>query len=346
MNENLILYLFILASFPISTLVVYSYIRLALKLNLLSIPHKGGVRQDSIPTSGGLAFGFLYFIILIFFSNFIEIDIAYRYSILLGASVMTLLGFLDDMYELSSFLKLISQFLFMFLIGYIFDSHIWLINNMNINNLMITLLYFFGSIWLINTFNFIDGADGLVSANSIIFSLVAGSLLYLENESALAFCFWLLTSINLGFLVFNWAPARIFMGDSGSLFLGCIFVILIIGTSMTTEISIWLWLILFSIFYVETTVTLFIRIWRKENAFSVHHSLHAYQRQVIDSGDHSRPAKISILINILWTIPLCLTCYFFPNYGPFITFLCCIPLGIVFYIFGPYQTLKNGEDSN
>ena len=109
---------------------------------------------------------------------------------------------------------------------------------------------------------------------------------------------------------------------------------------MAAHIPIWAWLTLLSIFYVETTVTLMIRLWRKENTFKVHHKLHAYQRQIIVTGDHSRPAKISVWINILWTVPLSIACYLYPQYGALITLIACIPLSIIFYIFGPYQTAK------
>jgi Fuc2NAc and GlcNAc transferase len=277
---------------------------------------------------------------LIYYSHFYEIPAPYKYSLLLGAGSIMLVGFLDDIYGLSNVLRLISQFLFMFLIAYFFDVHIWIANSLNLFNIFIAFVFLIGSIWLINTFNFIDGADGLLSTNIAIFSLISGFYFFLSGENTLAVCLWILCSINLGFLIFNWSPAKVFMGDSGSLLLGSIFVIFIIGSSITTQIPIWAWMSLLAIFYVETTVTRIILLLRGENIFKVHHSLHAYQRQVITSGNHSRPAKISIWINVLWTIPLSISCYLYPEYGALITLLTCIPLSIIFYIYGPYQTTK------
>jgi UDP-N-acetylmuramyl pentapeptide phosphotransferase/UDP-N-acetylglucosamine-1-phosphate transferase len=338
MSDNIAVFTIIIISFPLSILTTYLYIKVALKFNLLSQPHPGGVRQENIPTSGGIAFGLLYCLILFIYNQFFSIPDPYKYSIFIGSGLMILIGFLDDIYGLSSLKKLIFQFLFMFLIAYFFDIHIWIMDDPNQFNFFIIFLFLLGSIWLINTFNFIDGADGLVSTNSAIFSLVAGSFFFLSGESTLAVCLWILSCINLGFLVFNWAPAKVFMGDSGALLLGSLFVIFIIGSGMTDQIPIWSWLTLLSIFYVETTVTLMVRLWRRENAFKVHHKLHAYQRQIITTGDHSRPAKISVWMNVLWTVPLSFACYFHPQYGVLITLIACIPLSIVFYIFGPYQT--------
>ena len=340
MSDNIVVFIHIIISFPLSILITYLYIKAALKFNLLSQPHPGGVRQESMPTSGGMAFGVLYCLILISYNQFFSIPDPYKYSIFIGSGSMILIGFLDDIYGLSSSIKLVLQFLFMFLIAYFFDIHTWIINDPNQFQIFTTFLFLFGSIWLINTFNFIDGADGLVSTNSAIFSLISGFYFYLSDQSALAGCLWILSSVNLGFLIFNWSPAKIFMGDSGSLLLGSLFVIFITGSSITNQIPIWSWLTLLSIFYVETTVTLVIRLWRKENAFKVHHKLHAYQRQIIVTGDHSRPAKISVWINILWTAPLSIACYLYPQYGALITMIACIPLSIIFYFFGPYQTSK------
>ncbi len=345
-SDNIAVFIFIIISFPLSVLTTYIYIKVALRFNLLSQPHPGGVRQESMPTSGGIAFGLLYCLILFSFNQFFTIPDSYKYSIFIGSGSMILIGFLDDIYGLSSLIKLILQFLFMFLIAYFFGIHTWIMHDPNQFYVFAVFLFLFGSIWLINTFNFIDGADGLVSTNSAIFALVGGFFFFFSEQLTLAVCLWILSSINLGFLVYNWSPAKIFMGDSGSLLLGSLFVIFIIGSTMTAQIPIWSWLTLLSIFYVETTVTLMIRLWRKENAFKVHHKLHAYQRQIIVTGDHSRPAKISIWINLLWTVPLSIACYFYPQYGVLITFIVCLPLSMVFYIFGPYQTSQQINSDN
>jgi len=340
----MLLNIFILIiSLFLSLIVTSVYIKLAKYYRLTSKPHSGGVRQDIVPTAAGIAFGLLYCLIIITIDQIYVIPTAYKYSILFGGGLIAITGFLDDLYELSGVLRLCIQFAFILLISYFFDIHNLISNYERLFIIVYGLPALFFLVWLINTFNFIDGADGLVSCNSVIFALFGGLYLYLSQEHHLATCLWSLCAINLGFLYFNWSPAKVFMGDSGSLFLGSIFVIFMLGSTINNQIPIYTWLILFSTFYVETTVVLFVRVWRKRNVFKEHHSLHAYQRQVITSGDHGRPAKISIIINFFWTVPLSYLCFLFPIYGLQITAVALVPLSFIFYFYGPYQVNPRGR---
>ena len=328
--------LFSFVALILSTLFIKIYILLAKKLKFFSTPHQGGVRQDIIPTSGGISFGLIYIVMILILNVFHELPQAYLLSIIIGSSLMLITGFIDDIYSLSSIIRLIIQLIFVILVLFLFDTQ----NSFhkNIDYILVFPTIIFGSIWIINTFNFIDGADGLVSTNSAIFSFVGGIYLLLTNELVLASSLFILSAVNIGFLFFNWSPAKIFMGDSGSLFLGSLFVIFMIGSYSQGSNMYWVWLTLLSIFYVETSVTLFVRIWRKENVFSVHHSLHAYQQTIINSGKHSRPALISILINLIWTVPMSFLSFAYPEYGALIVLVTCLPLSLAFYFYGPHQT--------
>ena len=330
--------LFSFVALILSTLFIKIYILLARKLKFFSTPHQGGVRQDIIPTSGGISFGLVYLVMILILNLFHELPQVYLLSIIIGSSLMLITGFIDDIYSLSSIIRLIIQLIFVILVFFLFGTQNSFQNNIHYFLVFPTIII--GSIWIINTFNFIDGADGLVSTNSAIFSFVGGIYLLLTNDLVLASSLFILSAVNIGFLFFNWSPARIFMGDSGSLLLGSLFVIFTIGSYSQNSNLYWTWLTLLSIFYAETTVTLFVRIWRKENVFSVHHSLHAYQQIIINSGIHSRPALISILINLLWTVPMSFLSFIYPEFGALIVLVTCLPLALVFYFFGPYQTKK------
>ena len=330
--------LFSFVALILSALFIRIYILLARKLKFFSTPHQGGVRQDIIPTSGGISFGLIYIVMILILNVFYELPQAYLLSIIIGSSLMLITGFIDDIYSLSSIIRLIIQLIFVILVFFLFGTQNSFQNNIHYFLVFPTIII--GSIWIINTFNFIDGADGLVSTNSAIFSFVGGIYLLLTNDLVLASSLFILSAVNIGFLFFNWSPAKIFMGDSGSLLLGSLFVIFTIGSYAQDSNIYWTWLTLLSIFYVETTVTLFVRIWRKENVFSVHHSLHAYQQIIINSGIHSRPALISILINLLWTVPMSFLSFIYPEFGALIVLVTCLPLSLAFYFFGPYQTKK------
>tara|TARA_B100000686_G_C16793326_1_gene980339 strand:+ start:2519 stop:3559 length:1041 start_codon:yes stop_codon:yes gene_type:complete len=333
--------LFSFLTLILSIVFINIYILLAKKFGFFSVPHKGGVRKDIIPTSGGISFSCLYLLMVITLNIYFQIPKDYFYSILFGSGLMAITGFIDDIYSLSSSIRLCIQLMFVTMICFFFGIENFLYNN--IDYFIIFPVIIISSIWLINTFNFIDGADGLVSTNSCIFSFVGGIYLLMAQQEALASLLFILSAVNMGFLFFNWSPAKIFMGDSGSLFLGSLFVIFCIGSYTGGYVTYWTWIILLSVFYVETTVTLLVRIKRKENVFSVHHSHHAYQQIIITSGKHNRPALASIFINLFWTVPMSFISFIYPEIGFVIAVITCLPLSLIFYFFGPYQTKPDGN---
>jgi Fuc2NAc and GlcNAc transferase len=288
-----------------------------------------------VPSSGGLAFALAFFISLTTINFFIPPDPSNLIFIFLGVGMMTIVGFLDDLKNLSAFAKILFQIFFCAVTIYALGlfNILYLMNEAW--SYLILISFFLFLIWIINTFNFIDGADGLLASNTFVLCCVLSFLFYVSNNEYLTLCLISLAGVSLGFLSLNWAPAKIFMGDSGSLFFGSIFVVFICGSISQEILSIWTWLILLSIFYVETTVTLVVRLFRKENFFSGRHELHAYQRLVIKTQDHSSPSKVFVAIQCLWTIPATLFSFFYPQYDIYIYLITVAPMTIIFYYYGP-----------
>ena len=336
-NDLILISVYVLTTCFLTLVFVKSFIIIANKFGFKSVPHVGGVRQDIVITSGGIAFGCAYLVMILIFHYFQGLPQQIVTSLVLGSGIMMIVGFLDDIYSLSSITRLLVQFAFVAFLLWNFDATTFSYGN----PVIMIPIYFFGLTWLINTFNFIDGADGLVSTNSLIFSLTGGIFCFSSGNTSVAIVLWMLSAVNISFLYFNWSPAKVFMGDSGSLMIGSIYSIIIVN-SLYSEIStIWAWLILLSIFYVETTITLIVRLIRRENVFKSHHSLHAYQQLIIRTGKHNKPAIFSIIISMIWTIPMSILSYNFPNYGFYITLITCIPLSILFYLYGPKLAKEN-----
>lgn len=143
-------------------------------------------------------------------------------TVWIGGAVLVLLGILDDIYRLSAWLKLIVQLLvagFAVWNGTIID-HINLGGeyvHLGIVSIPLTILWIAG---LTNAINFIDGLDGLACGISAISSLSLFCVILLTGDLTSALITLVLASSCLGFLPFNTNPARIFMGDTGALFLG------------------------------------------------------------------------------------------------------------------------------
>lgn len=322
----------------LSYVFVKSYLSFANKYNLLSGQNDLNVPNKIVPTSAGLALACAFFVTLYPINFLYPIQVSYLLSILMGASFMTVMGFLDDLKNISAFIKILFQFIFSLGILYIFGADSIYVGLNEVSLVFLGIFFILFLIWIINTFNFIDGADGLLASNCSLICCLLFFFFFSSNNEFLSLIAISLGSISMGFLKFNWTPASAFMGDSGSLFFGSMFVVLICGSIFQEILSIWTWLIILSIFYVETTVTLIIRLIRKENFFSGRHELHAYQKLVIKTQDHSSPSKAFIAIQSLWTIPASLLSFYFPEYNPLIYFITILPMIIGFYHFGPRKS--------
>ena len=161
---------------------------------------------------------------------------------------------------------------------------------------------FLGIVWTLNLFNFMDGIDGLAASEAIFIAWCAaalGMVLGIGNAAdpaALVF-----GASCAGFLLWNWAPARIFLGDVGSGYLGYVIAVLALTTTRSDPVAAWVWLILGGAFFVDATVTLLRRLARGERAHLAHRS-HAYQ-WVARRWGHRRATGAVILLNVLWLLP-------------------------------------------
>tara|TARA_X000000950_G_scaffold204072_1_gene245709 strand:+ start:51104 stop:52138 length:1035 start_codon:yes stop_codon:yes gene_type:complete len=343
MNFSFLPIFLIFLSFFLSFLLIYPFKKIARKINLVSIPHEGGIRQDQVPISAGIIFGPLILVltfIYYFFSGF-QID-AFFIALSVGTLILLIINLIDDVSGLSDYLRLFFQFLFIFLLWIFFDIFNFIHHK---NDLFFLVFISLGLIILINAFNFIDGADGLIASNSFLFSITLSIVFLLENQFSLAIIMLIFFGANLGFLFHNWSPAKIFMGDSGAIFHGSFFSVFIFHSIYFTDIPIFCLAILFSAFLVETIVVKSYILLKFNKVFNVSHKYHSYQQEIISTENHRRPAMISSMLNLFWTIPFTFLCYFEPQYGFLITILVCLPLIFISYYFGPARAKrmeKNG----
>ena len=159
-------------------------------------------------------------------------------------------------------------------------------------------------IWLLNLYNFMDGIDGIAGVEAVTVCL-GGSVLYVlavgwvpEVHGLL-----LLAAAVLGFLVWNFPKARIFMGDVGSGFIGLLLGLFSIQAAWVAPELFWGWIILIGAFVVDANVTLFRRVWRGEKFYEAHRS-HAYQYAARRFGSHVPVTLAFGAINLVWLLPL------------------------------------------
>jgi Fuc2NAc and GlcNAc transferase len=160
-------------------------------------------------------------------------------------------------------------------------------------------------VWLLNLYNFMDGIDGIAGVEAVTVCVGGAAVALVVGYPPGVLACLLLAAASAGFLVWNFPPAKIFMGDAGSGFLGVVFGVLAVDASGQTPALLWCWLILLGAFIVDATVTLLRRLLRGERVYQAHRN-HAYQHAARAFGAH-RPVTLAVgAINLLWLLPLAL----------------------------------------
>ena len=199
---------------------------LAMRVGAMDVP-KDNRRMHSIPIPrmGGLAIFIGFLLSVLVFSQGLDRDFR---SILLGAIVIVILGVFDDKYALGAKLKLVVQLIAAAIVVFYGNVRIDRITNPFGSSLysywdLGILAYPITIIWIVaitNAVNFIDGLDGLACGVSCISSLNLLVIALLVSDTKVAIIMAALTGACLGFVPYNFNPAKIFMGDTGSTFLG------------------------------------------------------------------------------------------------------------------------------
>lgn len=158
-------------------------------------------------------------------------------------------------------------------------------------------------VWMVNLFNFMDGIDGIASVEAITTTL-GGALLWWLTGSGTGWSVALVFAACVaGFLVWNFPPAKIFMGDAGSGFLGLMVALLSLWCGQSRPALFWSWFILIGFFMVDATTTLVRRVSRGERFFEAHRA-HAYQYAARSVGGHLPVTLACGVINVLWLLPI------------------------------------------
>lgn len=161
-------------------------------------------------------------------------------------------------------------------------------------------------VWLINLTNFMDGIDGIAATETITVTLGGVCLYQMASPGNTQWVAPLvLAAATVGFLVWNWPPAKIFMGDAGSGFLGLMMGGLAVQAAWAMPTLLWSWVILVGVFAVDATLTLMRRGIRGERVYQAHRS-HAYQRAAHRWASHKQVTVAVGAINVIWLLPCAL----------------------------------------
>ena len=294
-----------LALLVLSWMLTGWFRRYAISSNLLDLPNLRSSHTRPTPRGGGMAFVGLFLLVVLALAGFGEITWALCLAILGSGSLVAFLGFVDDRRQVSAGLR--------------FSGHAvaaawvlaWLgplppvpilgqLLDLGLVTVMLSALYL---VWSINLFNFMDGIDGIASLQAIQMTL-GGALVWWLVQPASGWPVAVLFAACVGgFLIWNFPPAKIFMGDAGSGFLGLVVALLALWSSRNAAHLFWSWFILGGCFMVDATTTLLRRVRRGER-FNVAHRSHAYQYASRQHRSHKVVTLAVLAINTVWLTPL------------------------------------------
>jgi Fuc2NAc and GlcNAc transferase len=189
-------------------------------------------------------------------------------------------------------------------------------------------------VWAINLFNFMDGIDGIAASEAIFIALAAAVLeASLGVRSGVSLAALVFACACAGFLYWNWPPARIFLGDVGSGFLGFVIVVLAVAATRDNPVALWVWLMLGGAFFVDATVTLVRRTARGEAVHEAHRS-HAYQALARRFQSHRTVTLTIAAVNVLWLLPGAWLAAHHPQYAVTAVLVAFAPLACLAFLFG------------
>ncbi|KHA72103.1 glycosyl transferase [Pseudomonas chlororaphis] len=280
----------------------------AISRRLMDIPNARSSHSVPTPRGGGvaivlaftLALGELFYVGLISSSVFLAITGA--------GTVIAVIGFMDDHGHIDARWRLLGHFvaatwLLVWLGG--LAPVLFLGGRYDLGWLGHVLAVFY-LVWLLNLYNFMDGIDGIASIEAICVCLGACLLYWVSGAADLVWAPLSLVVAVAGFLFWNFPPARIFMGDAGSGFLGIVLGGLSLQAAWMSADLLWAWLILLGVFIVDATFTLFRRLLRGDKVYEAHRS-HAYQYASRRFSSHLKVTSVVALINLLWLLPIALS---------------------------------------
>ncbi|MBA2652897.1 MAG: glycosyltransferase family 4 protein [Tatlockia sp.] len=323
-------WLYYLLIFSLSCSLTWVLRRYAFVAKMLDIPNHRSSHVSPTPRGGGLSFVFCFLISVLFLleSQFLSFTLAV--ALLVAGFLIALIGFLDDRNGIPVKWRLIGHFIASSFALYSLGGmpSITLFYWTLAAGLTANILAVFYLVWLLNLYNFMDGIDGLAAVEAITVCLGGVVLYYLSGMYSAAILPLSLAVSVAGFLFWNFPPAKIFMGDAGSGFLGLVLGILSIQAAIMKANLFWAWMILLGVFIVDATVTLLLRGMRGEVFFEAHRS-HAYQHASRYYGNHL-PVTLGILIiNLLWLFPMALAVGFDLINGSLAMLIAYLPLFIL-----------------
>lgn len=323
-------------TFAFSAVLVGVVRRYALRNNIVDLPNMRSSHTAPTPRAGGIAVVLSFVAALCALCLCRVVDPRTASVLIVAGCAIAVVGYWDDRRQLTAKARftvhLAAAVFVVALLGGIPGPELarWGIGGFWIGFAFAVLVL----AWATNLFNFMDGIDGIAASEAIFMSMAGAFLNWLDGgDSAVTAAMLCLSAATAGCLVWNWPPARIFMGDVGSGFLGFMVTVLVILTCNRGSVPIEVLPILGGVFLVDATVTLIRRFVRGDRWLEAHR-MHAYQRLARRWQSHKQVTVLVIAINLGWLLPCAYMANRFSTNARFYFGIAMLPLVAVALIAG------------
>jgi Fuc2NAc and GlcNAc transferase len=315
-------------AFVLAALLTGAVRSVAIRGGVFDIPNERSSHTRPTPRGGGAAIVIAVIASAFLLSHLQIISPRLLWALVGGGIAVAAVGAIDDRFTVPAWVKLAVH------VAAALWALQWLggLSALRLGDRLIELHragYVLGTIvivWILNLFNFMDGIDG-IAASQAVFVCCAGAAIaaILGLSSGVIALSLVIGGACSGFLLWNWPPARIFMGDVGSGFVGFALAVIAISAAHEQASALWIWIILGGVFVVDATLTLLRRIARGEMILSAHRS-HAYQWLSRRWRSHKRVTIAVALVNVLWLLPSALLAAFYRDRASWIAASALLPI--------------------
>lgn len=274
--------------------------RYAIRHALVDVPNGRSSHDRPMPRGGGLAIVASWFVVVAGLVLLGRIDPWTGAALLAGGALVAGIGWLDDRYRVPAWIRAavhaVAAGWAVWCLGGTpsvrFGADVWWLGWWG------SALAVVGLVWLTNLYNFMDGIDGLAAGEAVVVGVIGSAMAAATGAEGLALASLALAAAAGGFLVFNWPPAKIFMGDVGSGLLGYAFGVMALASERADAVPLVIWMLLLAVFIVDATATLIRRVLRGERWYEAHRS-HAYQRAVQAGYSHREVTAAALGLSAL-----------------------------------------------
>lgn len=315
---------------------VAAYQQIAIRRRIVAVPNERTLHARIVPRGAGIVIVAISLgAVVVLFSGG-ALPVRWFLALFGGGLAIGAVGFIDDVVDLPASIKFGVQIV----VAVWATACVAVPPEIDIGFAKVNLSWFgyaataFAVLWMINLFNFMDGIDGMASSGTLLVCVGASVILEWRGGSQLVPVLLVMGVASVGFLVFNWPPARVFLGDVGSGYYGYMVAVFILITLAADQMSFWTWLILLGYFAGDTSTTLIIRMAKVDRWYGTHRG-HAYQNLARVWQNHRRMTLLAIAINVLWLLPLALASVRWPHARAPLAVLALAPAVTMAIKYGP-----------